>query len=155
VFAAVSASLGLTAAWRAVTLERTPVAKAAGPPVLRRPVRLRAVKVDYVADAVDADPFQADRRRPMNRYRLPTDPQIAQKPLAAGPIGVPKLVGTVIATDGKSFVVVQNAAEPPRVARVGDKVGEYRIRRITKGRATLASGSGDTLEIRVPKAGAP
>jgi hypothetical protein len=113
-------------------------------PVARPP----ATRVNITA-AVDADPFAPERQRPAEPYRLPGE-------LVEAPV-VPRtqqlrVLGTVVVTNGTSFAMCQIGSEPPAIVRVGQQIGSYTLKRVTRGKAVFASPSGE-IEIAAPQPG--
>lgn len=92
--------------------------------------------------AVAAAPFTPSREP------LPEAPATAtERPFGAGDI---QLAGTVVGDDSFALVGVGGAA--PRVTRVGDRVGGYRVRSIGQGKAVFTKISdGERLELAVPR----
>lgn len=116
-------------------------------PVLQRaivPESLRRI-------AVEANPFRPDRQPAEVAFRMPADPAVAGPALAASaPIS---LVGTAVMPGEQSFAMCQLGSEPPRVVRIGGRIGEYTLRTVEQGKATFRSAQGATIEVHVPKIG--
>ena len=102
-----------------------------------------------VAAAVDADPFSPSRQRPEEPYRLPGELVEAATPSRALQL---KVLGTVVVTNGASFAMCQMGSEPPVIVRVGQQIGSYTLKRVTRGKAVFASSSGE-IEIAAPQPG--
>ena len=106
-----------------------------------------------LAAAVDQDPFHVERRRPAVRFRLPGE-ALAQDSVPAAAAGTPfLLIGTAVLAEGRGFAMCQWGSEPPRLVRVGERVGDLTLRVVARGRATFTDGNGRRMEVRVPKAG--
>jgi hypothetical protein len=101
--------------------------------------------------AVEKDPFQADRRRPGQRYRAAAD--LANTPAPARDTTPPvELIGTAVSPDG-GFAVCALNGSGPRIVRVGQRLGDWTLSRVTKGAAEFATSSGTTIVVRVAKGG--
>jgi hypothetical protein len=107
-----------------------------------------------ITPALDADPFRADRRRPLARYRLPGEPVPGRDTVVAVRSNV-QLLGTVIGLDGASFAMCQSGNAPPRSLRVGQMIGDLTLKQIQQGGAMFVTPAGEQLELRVRKAGGP
>lgn len=112
------------------------------------------VPATLIARTVDHDPFHQERRRPRTPFRLPAEEAAARvaatTPAPAAPL---RLLGTVITPGADAFAMGQLGNDAPRVVRVGDKLGSYTLRRIEPGRAVFIAPNGETMDLRVPKAG--
>jgi len=112
--------------------------------VVKRPVsNLQAI--------VDNNVFSIDRTAPAVSYRMPGDPdpnaRVAPEPEK------PILLGTAIATDAKHFATMQMRDGQTKLVRVGDKIGEWTVRVIERGKVVLVSTGGARAEVTVPKPG--
>ena len=105
-----------------------------------------------LAAAVGKDPFHPERRRPSVRFRLPgeADPNAADSTRKATPF---KLIGTAAMAQGKGFAMCQWGQEPPKLVRIGDRVGDYTLKDVKPGRAVFLTANGERYEVQVPKAG--
>jgi hypothetical protein len=66
----------------------------------------------------------------------------------------PIVVGTVVATDGRSFALMQLGNERPTLVHVGDKIGEWSVKAIARGKVTLVGqATGARVDVTVPKPG--
>ena len=129
-------------------LRAQPVANAA-PTTL---VGLDAVKrppnrpISDIQVAVDNDLFSPDRSPPDTPYRMPGEasddkPRVEpQKPI---------VLGTAVASDGHSFATLQLGMESPRLVRVGDRIGEWTVRSIARGKVVLEGSEGSRAELGV------
>jgi hypothetical protein len=107
---------------------------------------------DRVFASVAKDPFHPDRRRPAVRFRLPSDARIA----TAAPVpGAPALrvVGTAAGPGGGGFAMCAWAGGPPRIVRIGERVGDWTLSKVTPGAAEFRAPTGTTVVVRVAKAG--
>jgi len=104
-----------------------------------------------VGAVVDNDLFAADRSAPAARYRMPGEADANDAP-AAQP-EKPLLLGTVVATDRRSFATVQLGGGRPTLVRVGDKIGEWAVRAIERGKIVLVTATGARADVTVPKPG--
>jgi hypothetical protein len=59
----------------------------------------------------------------------------------------------VITPGQDAFVMGQIASDPPRVLRVGGTLGGFTLHRIEPGRAVFIAPNGETMDLRVSKAG--
>jgi hypothetical protein len=122
-----------------------PAAGALAPPPPRPPappVRVHAV--------VERDPFAPDRAAPLARYRMPHEEDVEEPVEEVAPPVQPQVLGTVVATRGRSFAICQLQDSPPTVVRVGDKVGEFTVREIARGRVTFTTAAGGRVVVSAP-----
>ena len=132
---------------RAIRIEEIP--DAAGAPIdatlLANPGARESADI---GNTVALDPFSASRAAPVKRYTMPWEigetkvTEAAPKPL---------VLGTAIALDGKNFATCQLGAESPRIVHVGDRLGEYTVKSIARGRVVFTTSSGITLDISALK----
>jgi hypothetical protein len=101
--------------------------------------------------AVENDLFSAERTAPAAPYRMPGEHAPEDKPVVE-PMK-PIVLGTVVATDGRSFATVQLGDARPTLVHVGDKIGEWAVKAIVRGKVTLVSTSGVRIDVTVPKSG--
>jgi len=105
-----------------------------------------------VEAAVDNDVFAVDRSAPDVPYRMPGETRPDEKPVAE-PMK-PTVVGTVVATDGRSFALMQLGNERPKLVHVGDKIGEWSVKAIERGKVTIVTSvTGARADLIVPKPG--
>jgi hypothetical protein len=105
-----------------------------------------------VEAAVDADIFAPDRSAPDVPYRMPGELRPDDRPVAE-PMK-PNVVGTVVATDGRSFALMQLGNERPKLVHVGDTIGEWTVKSIERGKVTLVRPvTGTRVDVTVPKPG--
>ncbi len=105
-----------------------------------------------VEAAVDNDLFAADRNAPDVPYRMPGESRPDDKPVAE-PMK-PIVVGTVVATDGRSFALMQLGTDRPKLVHVGEKIGEWSVKAIGRGKVTIvAPTTGNRVDVTVPKTG--
>ncbi len=132
---------------RAIRLDEVPDAAAA-------PIEASMLKsggpreLSNIAGAVDRDPFSASRSSPSGRYVLPWE-EVETKSTEAAP--KPLVLGTAIALDGRSFATCQLGTAAPRIVHVGDKLGEYTVKSIARGRVVFTTSSGSSLDISALK----
>lgn len=128
---------------RALRLDAPPVVTAAS--VSRFAVLQQEMRTPnhLIEGAIAAAPFTPAR-----------EPGASAQPAAeAAPIETRdiQLAGTVVSNED-SFVLVALESSAPKVARVGDRVGGYRLRSIAQGRAVFTRISdGERLELVVPR----
>jgi hypothetical protein len=65
-----------------------------------------------------------------------------------------RVLGTVVDSDGGSFVLCQLGTAPPVVVRVGQKIGDYELSSVNKAAAAFTLPDGGHVELQVPRAGA-
>jgi len=104
-----------------------------------------------IAAAVDKDLFAADRSAPDAPYRMPGESDGKAKPTVE-PMK-PVVLGTAVATDGRSFATLQLGDASPTLVHVGDKIGEWVVKAIERGKIVLVSTSGARADLTVPKPG--
>jgi hypothetical protein len=104
-----------------------------------------------IESAVDKDLFAADRSAPDAPYRMPGESDGKDKP-AVEPMK-PVVLGTAVATDGRSFATLQLGDASPTLVHVGDKIGEWVVKAIERGKIVLVSTSGTRADLTVPKPG--
>src|SRR5438309_6873603 len=104
-----------------------------------------------VEAAVESDLFSPERSAPDAPYRMPGEARPDDKPVAE-PMK-PVVLGTVVATDGRSFATVQFWNDRPMLVHVGDKVGEWVVKAIGRGKVTLVNADGSRADVTVPKQG--
>jgi hypothetical protein len=104
--------------------------------------------------AADHDPFQPDRIRPAERYRLPGDIEPAA---ASGPEPPPappfRVIGTAVTSTG-GLAVVQVEETTPRVVAMGESLLGYTLESVDPESATLV-GQGRSLTLPVTKQAPP
>jgi hypothetical protein len=101
--------------------------------------------------AVENDLFSEDRTAPSAPYRMPgeSSPDETPKVQPEKPI----VLGTAVATDGRHFATVQLGDGRPTLVHVGDRIGEWIVRSIERGKITLVSTGGARADVTVPKSG--
>jgi hypothetical protein len=105
-----------------------------------------------VEAAVDNDLFSADRSAPDVPYRMPGESRPDDRPVAE-PMR-PIVVGTVVATDGRSFALMQLGSDKPKLVHIGDKIGDWSVKAIGRGKVTLLGPTtGARVDITVSKPG--
>ncbi len=102
-----------------------------------------------VSAAVAADLFSVDRIAPEQRYRMPGE---AAGETRAEP-AKPAVLGIAIAADGSSFATCQLESSRVQMVRVGDHLGDYTVKSISRERVVFLTRAGTSLEILVPKQG--
>ena len=116
--------------------------------------RLRRTPPPPPADiqaAVENDLFAADRTAPSAPYRMPGDRDQVEAPSVEPP--KPQVLGTAVATDGRSFATMQLGDASPVLVRVGDKIGDWTVKAIGRGKVTLAAAGGARADLSVLKPG--
>lgn len=130
-------------------------AGSAGRPTAGRPEvdqgEARALTLEALTLAVDNDPFQPERRRPDEPYRMPGEE--VEEPEAPPPPPPPppfQLLGTAEVGEG-GIAVLRVEESLPRVMEVGEFVMGYRLDAV-KGDAATLTGQGRTLTLTVAQA---
>jgi hypothetical protein len=148
VLAAAVAVLG----WSAVSAVRVDPLPDTPPPRMANLGTGRGVRPPTdVQSAVENDVFSPDRSAPSAPYRMPGENAPSDKPLVEP--AKPTVLGTAVATDGRSFATVQLAGQPPTLVHVGDKIGEWMVRAIERGKVVLVSSAGTRADVTVTKPG--
>ena len=106
-----------------------------------------------VAKAVEKDPFAPDRTAPTGRYRLPGEHD--ESAVAATPPIRPIVIGTAVIGENRSFATCRLGDDAPVILHVGDHLGMYTVRAITRGVVRFTSTSGESLDIPAMKSGVP
>ena len=110
-------------------------------------LKVRDTTSDAVLErAVERDPFTSVDRVG-TESPAPAPQTVANEPSL-------QVLGTVVDSSGGSFALCQLGATPAVVLRVGQRIGHYELRRIEKGRVQFATPDGESVELRVPRAGA-
>ncbi len=112
----------------------------------------RATSPD-IAKAVERDPFSPDRTAPASRYRLPGE--ASESAIAAAPPIRPIVIGTAVIGDNRSFATCKLGDAAPVIVHVGDRLGLYTVRVITRGVVHFTSSAGESFDILAMKSGAP
>ena len=145
----------ITVGWtlaNALRVEALPVLPPASVASLESIKRGPIVAPTDVEAAVDSDIFAVDRSAPDAPYRMPGEARPDDKPVAE-PMK-PTVVGTVVATDGRSFALMQFGNERPTLVHVGDKIGDWTVKAIGRGKVTLVTPiTGSRVDVIVPKPG--
>jgi hypothetical protein len=105
-----------------------------------------------VEATVENNVFSIDRSAPVTPYRMPGEPDPSAVRAVVQP-EKPLVLGTAIATDGRHFATVQLGNGSPMLVRIGDKVGEWTVRAIERGKIVLVSTNGIRAEVTVSKPG--
>ncbi len=105
-----------------------------------------------LALAVEQDPFHPERRRPAHPFRLPGEP-VANETEPGAPQDLLHLIGTAVFADGSGFAICQLGGQSPRLLRLGERLGQYELSSVAKGKASFLTSTGTRVEITVPKSG--
>jgi hypothetical protein len=136
----------LTRAIRLDAVGTAPATVSVVPGALDLPPAAPAINV---AAAVAADLFSIDRIAPEQRYRMPGEETAGTDAEPARPV----VLGTAIAADGSSFATCQLESSRLQMVRVGDHLGDYTVKSISRDRVVFLTRAGTSLEILVPKQG--
>ena len=104
-----------------------------------------------IQSAVENDLFSPDRSAPSAPYRMPGERDRDGTP-AVEPMK-PQVLGTAVATDGRNFATLQLGDASPVLAHVGDKIGEWTVKAIARGKVTLVTAGGTRADLAVSKPG--
>jgi hypothetical protein len=74
-------------------------------------------------------------------------------PLVAPSAVQPRLIGTVVQGQG-GFVMVEMPDARMQLVRIGEKVGDLRLRSVSTGEAVFDDPQGARVSLRTPRAGA-
>jgi hypothetical protein len=135
-------------ALRAEALPALPPAAATSLDAMKRAALKPAADIQV---AVENDLFAADRSAPATPYRMPGEkgPDDKQRVEPTKPF----VLGTAVASDGRSFATLQLGDGSPTLVHVGDKIGEWVVKSIARGKVVLLSTGGARAELAVPKPG--
>lgn len=100
-----------------------------------------------VRRAVAAYPFTRGREPSASRAASAVSFFTGESAAATQPLL--RLLGTVVDLEGGSFAMCQLGDAPARAVRVGDRIGEYRLRVVRQGSADFAGPDG-AITLRVP-----
>jgi type II secretory pathway component PulM len=101
------------------------------------------------AQLTSRNPFAASRRAPSVRYRL----AIPGDALAGLPVeetlepSRPVVHGTAVSSDGRGFAMCAIDGQPVTVVRVGDRLADYTVVAIARGRVTFRDAQGQRVDI--------
>lgn len=102
-----------------------------------------------IQSGVDKDLFSPDRSAPETPYRMPGESNPNDKPRVE-PMK-PIVLGTAVASDGHNFATLQMGMDSPKLVRVGDKIGDWTVRAIMRGKVVLETeGSRAELGVTTP-----
>lgn len=145
----------LVTLWTLVRAFRTDPLPAAPPAMvasLEGTKRTAYRPVPDIETAVDNDLFASDRSAPSNPYRMPGENGPDDKPVVE-PVK-PIVLGTAVASDGRSFATMQLGDSTPMLVHVGDTIGEWVVKSIARGKVVLFGRTdGSRAELTVPKPG--
>lgn len=151
-FCAGAVLLLLVVTWRAVRLDSVQAvrAPAAAPDSAPTTAERSAYSLARIMDAVNNDPFHPLRRRPA--HRLQPAGGIVVAAVADHGLNV-QVIGTAVGANGGGFAMCAWGGEPPRVVRIGERVGDWTLRSVTPGAAQFTSPTGASVVVRIAKAG--
>ena len=157
---------------RALTVEKAPAVAAPAPTVSEKaassdkpdapnkaqatktatPGRKTGIAREHLVLAVENDPFQSDRMRPSDRYRMPGEELPEEPPPPEPPPPPPnfRVVGTIATPQGGVAVVETNDAGT-RVVGIGESLSGFTLARVTDRSATVeGNGRSYSLAIEEP-----
>jgi hypothetical protein len=100
---------------------------------------------ELIARAAERDPFSDGSAAIV--------PSSTTAPPTSGDDQPLRVLGTVVDSAGGSFALCQLGTTQPVVVRVGQRIGDYELRRVEKAGALFATRHGGRIERRIPKAG--
>jgi hypothetical protein len=97
----------------------------------------RSLTMDALLLAVENDPFEAERRRPASRYRLPGN---IEPPPPPPPPPLPdfRVAGTAVTPSG-GFAIVHIGDAAPRVLEVGEYLAGFRLQHVAAESITMTN----------------
>lgn len=153
---AASIMLLLMTAWRAARVadvQPLPLPMASPPQADSSTSRDDGFSLTRVMAAVNKDPFHPLRRRPARRL-LPPSQSVTETVAAADPAVGLQVIGTAVSANGAGgFAMCAWGGAPPRIVRVGERVGDWTLRAVTPGAAQFVSSTGATAVVRIAKPG--
>ena len=99
---------------------------------------------DLIARAVERDPFANRAISAVPTTSSPTS-VVDEQPL--------RVLGTIVDSLGASVAICQLGTLPAVVLHIGQRLGDYELRRVDKASASFLTAEGDRVERRVPRAG--
>jgi len=106
-----------------------------------------------IMEAVDNDPFHPLRRRPAHRFHSAGSEVKGVLPaLADRGLGI-QVIGTAVSAGGGGFAMCAWGGAPPRIVRIGERVGDWTLRAVTPGAAQFVSATGASTVVRIAKPG--
>ena len=126
---------------RALRAQPIPSAVATTPVALDASKRPAVRQVADIQSGVENDLFSPDRTAPETPYRMPGEDSPNDKPRIEPQ--KPIVLGTAVASDGHNFATLQLGMDSPKLVRVGDKVGEWTVRSITRGKVVIEGTEGN------------
>ena len=145
---AVLGTSALLAVWTLVNAIRIAPVPEIAAPAFASSAALAAPWLGAAADveaAVRGGLFESDRTAPARRYRAPGEESDDIAPKEA-PV-LPVVLGTAVSDSVHSFATVQLADSRTMIMHVGDKIGEYTVYTIERGRVVFTNAAKKKLEI--------
>ncbi len=136
--------------WSATAALRiSPTAEAAAPQFTSRDslagrATLPALRI---SDAVDLNVFAPDRSAPVTRYSLTGEPEFPVFAEEPEPVVLPEVLGTAVGEGTRSFAMCQLNGSPSVLLRVGDQLGDFTVRSISRGAVEFSTPSGERVTI--------
>jgi hypothetical protein len=96
--------------------------------------------------AVERDPFTSADRSGNSSATTPPPAVPNEQSL--------RVLGTVVDSAGGSFALCQLGVGQAAIVRIGQRIGDYELRRVQKGSVVFTTPDGGSVELRVPRAGA-
>lgn len=100
-------------------------------------------------DTLPDDPFDSDRGGVVTQAG-----EVASPPTLLVPEQPVSLVGTVVKPDGGGVAVCQVGNQPPRVLRIGERIGALTLLQVEQGRAAFRDSTGARVSLRIITPGA-
>ena len=131
---------------------------AAPPPSVESPVKSSApskkwtgLTTNALQLAVETDPFQPDRVRAPERYRLPGEEEIIEEPPPPIPPPPPpqfRVLGTIVGAQGTGVAVIQTPTGS-RVLGIGESLNGFTLASVTPRAATVEGNGGRRYSLNV------
>jgi hypothetical protein len=97
---------------------------------------------------IENDLFSPDRTAPQTPYRMPGES--TPNDGARAEQQRPAVLGTVVVSDGRNFATMQLGRDSPRLVHVGDQIGDWTVRSITRGKVVIEGREGNRAELGAP-----
>jgi hypothetical protein len=98
--------------------------------------------------AVESDPFHPLRVRSATRFQIVGAAPVANRNVEPAV----RLVGTTVSPDG-GFAICSWAGRTPRIVRIGERLEDWTLSKVTPGAAEFTGASGSIVVVRIAKAG--
>ena len=121
-------------------------------PVAERPNKAATQEMLSQSDlmlAVEHDPFQADRQRVAERYRMPGEEEVVEEPPPPPPPPPPfRVLGTIVTPQG-GVAVIETQSSGSRVVGVGEALFGFTLTSVNPAIATVEGNGGRLYSLQV------